>query len=186
MAHLSIHDLLRAKTMSKDKIILFWKKQIIQEKKRRQILSFLILPPLIFDKKDFEVIEYYVSRPNYITSMKTSGNIIKLDSLKTIPNLENKIILIENADPGYDWIFTKNPRALITKYGGLASHMAIRCAEVQLPAAIGCGELLFDKLLDSEKVLLDCNNQQITILENKTLDPENEAKKILKLLGYIK
>jgi phosphohistidine swiveling domain-containing protein len=186
VAHLSIDNLLRAKTMSKDKIILFWKKQIIQEKKRRQVLSFLILPPLIFDKKDFEVIEYYVSRPNYITSMKTSGNIIKLDSLKTIPNLENKIILIENADPGYDWIFTKNPRALITKYGGLASHMAIRCAEVQLPAAIGCGELLFDKLLDSEKVLLDCNNQQITILENKILDPENEAKKILKLLGYIK
>ena len=23
-------------------------------------------------------------------------------------NLSNKIILIENADPGYDWIFAKN------------------------------------------------------------------------------
>lgn len=186
MAHLSMSDICRAKTMSKAEIKLFWKKQILKEKRRRQILDFLILPPLIFDKKDFEIIEYYVSRPNYITNKKISGNIIKLDSLKKIPNLENKIILIENADPGYDWIFTKNPSALITKYGGLASHMAIRCAEVKLPAAIGCGELLFEKLLDSDKVLLDCHNQQITILENKTPNPENDAKKILKLLGYIK
>jgi len=95
-------------------------------------------------------------------------------------------VLIENADPGYDWIFTKKPIGLITKYGGVASHMAIRCFEVGLPAVIGCGEIMFEKLHSANRVMLDCKNQQIIILENKKLDQYMEEKKILKSLGYIK
>jgi phosphoenolpyruvate-protein kinase (PTS system EI component) len=94
--------------------------------------------------------------------------------------------LIENADPGYDWIFTKNPSGLITKYGGIASHMAIRCAEIGLPAAIGCGELIYDRLLSSSEILLDCKNHQIMILENEETDQYTEERKVLKSLGYIK
>ena len=48
--------------------------------------------------------------------------------------------MIENADPGYDWIFLHKIRGFITKYGGLNSHMAIRAAELGIPAAIGTGE----------------------------------------------
>ena len=69
--------------------------------------------------------------------------------------------MIENADPGFDWIFTKNPAGLITKYGGMASHMAIRCAELNLPAAIGCGDILFENLKSSSKISLDCKNKDI-------------------------
>ena len=94
--------------------------------------------------------------------------------------------MIENADPGFDWIFTKNPAGLITKYGGVASHMAIRCGEIDLPAAIGTGELLFEKLRSSIKIQLDCKNQQIFVLEHKKTDSYIEEKKILKSLGYIK
>ena len=43
--------------------------------------------------------------------------------------------------------------------------MAIRCAELGLPASIGCGQLIFQKLIDSNKVLLDCENKQIIILK---------------------
>ena len=52
-------------------------------------------------------------------------------------DLNDKIVLIEGADPGYDWIFTTRFVGLITKFGGANSHMAIRCAEMQIPAAIG-------------------------------------------------
>jgi phosphoenolpyruvate-protein kinase (PTS system EI component) len=100
--------------------------------------------------------------------------------------INNKIILIENADPGYDWIFTKKPKGLITKYGGVASHMSIRCAEVNLPAAIGCGELLFQQLSNSKKILLDCKNEQIISLEDSKTNELMEVKKTLKTLGYIK
>ena len=98
----------------------------------------------------------------------------------------NKLVLLENADPGYDWIFTKNPAGLLTKYGGVASHMAIRCAEIGLPAAIGCGDLLYEQLQKSSKVLLDCKHEKITILENSKIDEYVEERKILKSLGYIK
>ena len=71
-------------------------------------------------------------------------------------DLSKKIILIENADPGFDWIFSHKIKGLITKYGGANSHMAIRCAEFGLPAAIGCGERTFETLKQAAIMELDC------------------------------
>jgi hypothetical protein len=34
--------------------------------------------------------------------------------------------------------------------------MAIRCAEFGIPAAIGCGEQIFEQLLTTNKVHIDC------------------------------
>ena len=186
MSNLTIEQILEAKSIKKMEIKNYWKKCIEIQKKKFMINSFLILPPLIFTKDDFEIIEPYVSKPNFISREKIYGKLINLKTTKELSDIKNKIILIENADPGYDWIFTKNPKALITKYGGVASHMAIRCSEAKLPAAIGCGELLFDKLINSEEILLDCDNKQITIMNTKQHHSEDEAKKVLKLLGYIK
>ena len=64
--------------------------------------------------------------------------------------------------------------------------MSIRCAEIGLPAAIGCGEILYNQLLDSSRVLLDAKNKQIIIQEHKENDEYIEEKKVLKSLGYIK
>ena len=52
----------------------------------------------------------------------------------------DKIVLIENADPGFDFLFSYKIKGLITKYGGANSHMAIRCMELGLPAIIGSGD----------------------------------------------
>ena len=52
---------------------------------------------------------------------------------------------------------------LITKYGGANSHMTIRCNELNIPAAIGCGKTLFSKLKLSNKVNLNCKNFLIKI-----------------------
>ena len=95
-------------------------------------------------------------------------------------------MLLENADPGYDWLFTKNFKGLITKYGGVASHMSIRCSEVGIPAAIGCGEVLYEKMMRASEVMLDCKNQQIIVLKQEFLDEFMEEKRALKSLGYIK
>ena len=88
-----------------------------------------------------------------IEASKVNLNEINKDN---IPELEEKIVILESGDPGYDWIFTKNPAGLITKYGGVASHMAIRCAEFSLPAAIGCGDVLFNVIKKASFVTLDC------------------------------
>ena len=72
-----------------------------------------------------------------------------------------KIVCIESADPGYDFIFSNNIKGLITKYGGANSHMAIRCHELNIPAAIGVGEELYNKIKDLEFVTIDSLSKKI-------------------------
>ena len=64
-----------------------------------------------------------------------TSKVEKFDKEKLKKNCDC-IVCIENADPGYDFLFNKNIKGLITKYGGLNSHMAIRCAELNLPSLI--------------------------------------------------
>jgi hypothetical protein len=47
--------------------------------------------------------------------------------------------------------------------------MAIRCAEYGLPAAIGCGELLFKRVTSSRKCLLDCAGNIVVPSEGSEL-----------------
>ena len=186
LANLSLNDILKYKTKKKKELKKLWKKKSALNQKNFQINEYVQLPPIIFSENDFTIIHHYIAEPNYITKKKVISNTILLDDLKQIRNIDSNIVLIENADPGFDWIFAKNPSGLITKYGGVASHMAIRCAELGLPAAIGCGEILFNKLKMSSKINLNCNDKDILILEYNVKKDYSEEKKILKSLGYIR
>ena len=187
LSNLDIKTILTSyKKYTKTELKKFWNKKINLQKKKRLINNFLVLPPLIFSENDFNFINYFISKPNFVTSKSKTSEIVFLDDANHDIDLSNKIIMLKNADPGYDWIFTRNPSGLITQYGGVASHMAIRCAELALPAAIGCGEILYEKLKFSSKVMLDCKNEEIIILENNNNDEMIEVRKTLKLLGYIK
>ena len=73
--------------------------------------------------------------------------------------------MIENADPGYDWIFSHRISGLITKYGGAASHMSIRCAEFGIPAAIGSGDVIYERLKKATVIELNCENGQIKVIK---------------------
>ena len=102
--------------------------------------------------------------PNFITNNRVIGKVLNLDD-KIKNSLDSKIILIENADPGFDWIFTKKIKGFATQYGGSNSHMAIRAAELNIPAVIGCGQKKFDELKDSSEIEIDCLNKKIIILK---------------------
>ena len=186
LSYLDIKTIFKTKNLKNKEIIKIWKNKITKEKLRFFKNNFLFLPPVIYSENDFEIVSHFTTQPNFITNHSVKGNLFDIVNFKRDENLKEKIILIENADPGYDWIFTKNPLGLITKYGGVASHMAIRCSEIGLPAAIGVGEILYDKLYYSTKVLLDCKNNEILSLENQKNDEETEIRKTLKSLGYIK
>lgn len=126
----------------------------------------LALPAVIFDEGDFEVVRHFRARPNFITQEVVQGDVVNLNSEGEWPRLDlkGKIVLLENADPGFDWIFTKGIGGLITKYGGVASHMAIRCAEFGLPAAIGCGDLIYETIVGADEILLNCKAEQIQVM----------------------
>ena len=142
-----------------------WLETIEHRKKERELNHLLALPDIIFSERDFYVIKDYSAKPNFITKKSIKGVLIDLDDFKgEVPDIEGKIVMLENGDPGYDWIFTKNISGLITKYGGVASHMSIRCAEFKIPAAIGCGSALYRKLKEQKSVLLDCSRERIVML----------------------
>jgi phosphohistidine swiveling domain-containing protein len=119
----------------------------------------VILPTLIKDSRD--VFGYLISesQPNFVTQERCVGHPILINN--SVEEVKNKIVLIENADPGFDWIFSHNIDGLITAYGGANSHMAVRCKELNIPAAIGVGESLFNDYVVSNSILLDCRSKII-------------------------
>ncbi len=127
----------------------------------------LRLPQLLFDEEGVRVIPLQVSEPNFITLKNVSGACVRLSGHEDgVGDLVNKIVLIENADPGFDWIFAHPIVGLVTKYGGVNSHMAIRCAEFGLPAAIGCGEQIFNHLSQANAIEIKCADGQIHRIEH--------------------
>ena len=104
------------------------------------------------------------AEPNYITRKKVRGRVLLLEGAAQ-PNFSRAIVLTPNADPGYDWIFSRGIAGLITTYGGVNSHMAVRAAEFGLPSAIGVGELLFTAASRARMIDLDCSSRQIHLLD---------------------
>ena len=43
--------------------------------------------------------------------------------------------------------------------------MSIRCNELNLPAAIGIGEKKYKEIIDGKKILLDCENNLLKVLQ---------------------
>lgn len=164
LAYLEIEDILYfSNQYTPSSLIQQLKQNIDARKKRYQLTSFIHLPDLIFSKADLKVIRVQQYMPNFITQGKVTAPVLCLDEKVHISedDLDGKIVFIESADPGYDWIFSKNIVGLVTRYGGVASHMAIRCAEFGLPAAIGCGKRIYQSLKIVEKVMLNCAEKKI-------------------------
>ena len=108
----------------------------------------ILLPDTIFNAEDFFAHKQIKNKPNFQGYGMVKGNIQILNSKKIqSENLKNKIVLIDSADPGWDWIFSFDIKGLITKYGGPNSHMAIRCAEYNIPCVLGLGDSFYDELL---------------------------------------
>lgn len=127
-----------------------------------EISQALRLPYLISSIEDIYIVPLLKSRPNFITKKRMECSLHYLTGHEIqFSCSDGHIILTERADPGHDWIFLNPIAGLITKYGGSNSHMAIRCAELGIPAAIGCGEQLFELLQQANRVLLDCGSKLI-------------------------
>ena len=161
LSHIPINDLMSITKKSINMDFEKYLRNISEINKQKNLISKSIrLPQVLHDINGIFVVPFQVSQPNFIGEKKIVKKSIFLTDNNYV-DLSNKIVLIENADPGYDWIFSMNIAGLVTKYGGANSHMAIRCAEFQIPAAIGCGEQRFEVLKNSNKIMLDCSSSLI-------------------------
>ncbi len=155
-SNLDFRDILRLNNKLKIK------KKIKLQNKLKNLNNVLLLPDVINCPNDVYKFEIFRREGNFITNQVIKGKIVFLNTHGFDKNLKNKIIIIESADPGYDWIFGHKILGLITKYGGANSHMAIRCAELNIPAAIGVGEDVFKDITSSNIISLNCKNQKIS------------------------
>lgn len=156
----SILSVLKNNSNNKKKLL----KIFSLNEKKYKISTLVRLPQVLTNKAGVYVVPFQVSHPNFITEKEVSAEVLIIKSKFIKKSLKDKIIIVESADPGFDWIFSHKIKGLITKYGGVNSHMAIRCAEFDLPAAIGCGEQRFEKIIKSKKINLDCANGMINFI----------------------
>jgi choline kinase/phosphohistidine swiveling domain-containing protein len=123
------------------------------------------LPAQLFDPDDLWCFEVARAEPTYVTRRRVSAPVCVLDgSGAGRQPLGGRIVVVPSADPGFDWILSRRIAGLVTMYGGTNSHMAIRAQELGLPAAIGVGSLLYERLAAAELIELDCGARRIRVV----------------------
>jgi glutamine kinase len=135
---------------------------VARGKERHALACRLVLPPIIASPEDVFAFHLPPSQPNFITRKSV---IAPVASIEDPPDsFSGKILFMPSADPGFDWIFTRNISGFVTQFGGANSHMSIRAGELGIPAVIGAGETLFRRWQTARKLCLDCANQQVLLI----------------------
>jgi glutamine kinase len=122
------------------------------------------LGPLIRTATDVYVLPVVPALPSCVTRRTISAPPVVLDGRTPAATLAGRIVCIESADPGFDWIFAHPIAGLVTRFGGGNSHMAIRCAETDVPAALGVGEHPFERVRRASLVELRCDERLVRAL----------------------
>ena len=167
MAETTINEILALRNSSHDakQIKDIYKLKIKKQKRKRLLASRIQLPNLITKEMDLDFFIVGSDVPNFIGSVSVISECVAISDRESMGlDTENKIVLIPQADPGYDWLFSKGITGLITMYGGANSHMAIRCAEFGLPAAVGVGEQKYQKLARARLIELSPLQSTIKVL----------------------
>ena len=140
-----------------------FEQEIQRNRSGYQLTSTLKLPALIHEPNDVWHFFNSKTEPNFVTTKRVVAEVLNEADFDE-QDLKGKIVAIRSADPGYDWLFSRNIAGLVTEYGGMNSHMAIRSAELGIPAVIGCGEANFKSWAEARFLDLDCSNKTVRVL----------------------
>jgi phosphohistidine swiveling domain-containing protein len=137
-------------------------KSVAHGKERHALTRNLVLPPIIASPDDVFAFHLPPSQPNFITQKSVTAEVASLADPPE--SFAGRILFVASADPGFDWIFTRDIGGFVTQFGGANSHMAIRAGELGIPAVIGAGEALFQRWQKARKLCLDCTNQRVLVI----------------------
>lgn len=132
-----------------------------------ELTKSVTLPPLILNAEDVWSFYYPDTEPNYITLGCVAGETLVLEGSVDSKEIKDKILLIQSADPGYDWIFAHGIRGFITKYGGANSHMAIRAGELGIPAVVGVGTKRFERYRKARILEINSLAKNVRVLRGR-------------------
>lgn len=136
-------------------------RSIEQGKARHAETLAIALPPVIASPDDVWAFEWPESAPNFVTQNQVTAPVADAADRD---RLAGAIVCLPNADPGYDWLFAYPIAGLVTAWGGVNSHMAIRAGELGLPAVIGAGEMLYRRWSRARRLHLDCAGRRVEVL----------------------
>jgi phosphohistidine swiveling domain-containing protein len=131
----------------------FFSRLIADKRRDYELTSSILLPSFVSSPNDF--FDFLVPNidPNYVTKKRVIG---KVADVERGDDVKGAIALISSADPGFDWLFTTGIVGLITAYGGVNSHMAIRAQELGIPTVTGVGPNRFAAYRNAHSIELDC------------------------------
>jgi len=166
LEYLSIKNLINFyNNLNTKKLKRMLNEEIQTNKNEEKVLNLLKMPDFLSSINDLYIQKDKTRVANYITDNIITGNLVEINKIKNFNKLDNKIVLLKNADPGYDFIFSRKLKGLITCYGGANSHMSIRCLELDIPAIIGVGSKTYNEILNSNSIEINCKQnyfQKIT------------------------
>lgn len=138
--------------------------EIKKNKYEFEMAKLIKLPDVILNEKN--IYEFYenLNKPNFITLNSVIGETCEVKS-RNVNKIKDKIVLIKNADPGYDFIFNHEIKGLVTQFGGANSHMAIRCLEQNIPAVIGVGKIRYQEIIKSKQLIINCEKKHIKLIK---------------------
>jgi phosphohistidine swiveling domain-containing protein len=110
------------------------------------------LPPLVTGPGDVWSFAVPQVRPNFVTRGRVVAPVADIAAGNSP---RGAIAMVASADPGYDWLFARGIAGLVTAYGGVNSHMAIRALELNVPAVTGAGDALFRRWSAARTLQID-------------------------------
>jgi phosphohistidine swiveling domain-containing protein len=130
-------------------------------RERHDLGQSVSLPPLITGPADVWSFRSQDTRPNFVTRGRAVGPVADIDAGDPP---EGAIAMIASADPGYDWLFARGIAGLVTAFGGVNSHMALRALELGVPAVIGVGEAQFRRWTKAAGLDIDAASELVAVL----------------------
>ena len=166
LSHIGIDQLLTVHSGRSDSDTRSWLiYQAMVGDRSNKIAQALELSPLLVKRDDIFTYERHPSQPNFVTQGRVVAELINLANSSMLDSdLSGRIVLIPQADPGFQWLFGQGIAGLVTMYGGANSHMTIRAAELGLPAAIGVGQASYDQLARANVIELDCEANWVRVV----------------------
>ena len=136
---------------------------ILVNRKLHDYTKALKLPALLRRPSDVYGFFLDAENPSFVTLAKITAETVVQEAIDSC-SLVGKILFIRAADPGYDFVFSRKISGLVTQFGGANSHMAIRCAELGIPAVIGAGEKNFSAWSSAHVLEIDCAGCQVRVV----------------------
>lgn len=124
-----------------------WRARIEAARARHAQDALLRMPALVDARTRLDAVLVPPGRPHYLGRGRVLAP-VRWIGLDTRPaQVEpGAILLLERCEPGFDWVFACRPRALVAAFGGPNAHVALRAHELRLPALLGVGRELLQRM----------------------------------------